>query len=139
MKWKNVLANAWALACNIALVYVCYTLCRIVFFLVNYDLFKETVGAGYFWNLMGAGLIFDTSAIVYSNALFILLFLFPLHWKECPGFYKVVRWLFAIVNGLCLSANLIDCVYFKFTGRRTTMSVFEEFRNEQGVKLLLSS
>lgn len=132
MNKKSAFANILALLSNMVLVYACYMLCRIVFFLVNYDLFKDTVDLKYFLSLMGAGLIFDTSAILYSNILFVLLFLLPLHWKECPGFYKVVRWLFTIVNGICLTSNLIDSVYFQFTGRRTTMSVFEEFRNEQG-------
>lgn len=82
-----------------------------------------------------AGIIFDTTTILYSNALFILLFLLPFHWKENATFYKVVRWIFTVVNGFFLISNLVDCVYFRFSGRRTTMSVFQEFSNEGGGNL----
>ena len=85
--------------------------------------------------LFGAGTIFDTTAILYSNALFILLFLFPFHWKEREGFYRVIRWIFVIVNTFFLLSNLVDCVYFRFSGRRTTTSVFQEFSHEAGGNL----
>lgn len=132
-KLKNtLLANVGALLCNLALVYVCYTLCRLVFLLVNWKTFGGQMDAAYLLDLFGAGLIFDTTAILYSNVLFILLFLFPLHWKERKGFYRVVRRLFVFINTVCLFANLADSVYFQFTGKRTTMSVFQEFANEGG-------
>lgn len=132
---KELFANVLTLAWNLVLVYVCYTLCRLVFLFVNWDTFSGHLTWGYAVSLFGAGIIFDTTAILYSNALFILLFLFPLHWKETPMFYKVVRWLFAAVNTFFLITNLIDCVYFRFTGRRTTMTVLQEFSHEGESKL----
>lgn len=128
---KSVFANVLTLACNLLLVYVCYTFSRLIFFWVNHSMFGE-MDFSYLLGLFGAGIVFDTSAILYSNVLFILLFLLPFHWKETPVYYKILRWLFVIVNGIFISANLIDSVYFQFTGRRTTMTVFKEFSNEQG-------
>ena len=59
------------------------------------------------------------------------MFLLPLHWKEENGiYYKVARWYYTIVNSFCISTNLIDCVYYQYTGKRTTMSVLNEFSNE---------
>lgn len=124
---KELFSNVLTLAWNLLLVYVCYTLCRLAFLFVNWDTFSEHLTFGYAMSLFGAGIIFDTTAILYSNALFILLFLFPLHWKETPVFYKIVRWVFASVNTFFLITNLIDCVYFRFTGRRTTMTVCRNF------------
>lgn len=132
---KDLFSNVLSLVWNLLLVYVCYTLSRLVFLCVNWDTFSEHLTFGYAMSLFGAGIIFDTTAILYSNALFILLFLFPLHWKETPVFYKIVRWVFASVNTFFLITNLIDCVYFRFTGRRTTMTVLQEFRNEGDGKL----
>ena len=132
---KELFSNVLSLVWNLLLVYVCYTLCRLAFLFVNWDTFSEHLTFGYAMSLFGAGIIFDTTAILYSNALFILLFLFPLHWKETPVFYKIVRWVFASVNTFFLITNLIDCVYFRFTGRRTTMTVLQEFRNEGDGKL----
>lgn len=132
---KDLFSNVLSLVWNLLLVYVCYTLSRLVFLCVNWDTFSEHLTFGYAMSLFGAGIIFDTTAILYSNALFILLFLFPLHWKETPVFYKIVRWVFASVNTFFLITNLIDCVYFRFTGRRTTMTVLQEFRNEGDGKI----
>lgn len=95
---KGVFSNVLTLVWNLLLIYICYSLCRLVFLLVNWDTFSGHMNFSYALSLFGAGIIFDTSAILYSNALFIFLFLFPLHWKENAAFYKVVRWIFTVAN-----------------------------------------
>ena len=127
---KNLFSNVLTLSWNLLLVYLCYTLCRLIFLCVNWEMFNDHLTFVYGLSLLGAGIIFDTTAILYSNALFLLLFLFPLHWKENIRFYKITRILFTTVNSLFLISNLADCVYFRFTGRRTTMSVLQEFSHE---------
>lgn len=129
------MANLLPLIWNLVLVYIVYFICRLAFVLVNWDVFGGNLSFGYAMSLFGAGVIFDTTAILYSNALFILLFLFPFHWKENARFYQVVRWLFTIVNSIMLITNLIDCVYFGYTGKRTTTSVLQEFQHEGGGNL----
>ena len=133
---KNLFSRVGALLANLLLVYIGYSITRLAFMLENLPLFSGHLSAGYVFELFSAGLIFDTTAIMYTNALFILLFLFPLHWKENQAYYNVVRWLFVVINGIGLSANLMDSVYFRFSGRRTTMSVFEEFSHEGGGNIL---
>lgn len=129
------MANLLPLIWNLVLVYIVYFICRLAFVLVNWDVFGGNLSFGYAMSLFGAGVIFDTTAILYSNALFILLFLLPFHWKENARFYQVVRWLFTIVNSIMLITNLIDCVYFGYTGKRTTTSVLQEFQHEGGGNL----
>lgn len=119
-----------ALVGDLFLVYLLFTLCRLVFLLTNWGLYADTMTWGHGISLFAAGLIFDTSAILYTNALVILMMLFPLHWKERPGYYQVVRWIYVVCNSVALWANLCDCVYFPYTGKRTTNSVFDEFANE---------
>lgn len=114
---------------NTCLVYVAYFICRTAFYWVNINDYENIEGS-HLVNLFCAGLLFDTSAILYTNCIFLLLFLLPLPWKETKGYYRITRWLFVVINSICISTNLIDCVYFQFTGKRTTISVLNEFSNE---------
>ncbi len=119
-----------ALICNLLLVYVLFTVTRIVFTICNSTIYADHLSAGYMWQLLLAGLRFDTTAILYLNCWMILAFLLPLHYKENAKFYAIMRWLFVVINFIGLSANLCDCAYFPFTGRRTTFNVLQEFSNE---------
>ena len=125
--FKNVPA---ALLWDLLVVYCAYTLCRIVFLALNWPLYAGTITLSHGLELFGAGLLFDTPAILYTNAVILLMFLLPLHWKEHPAFYRVARWIYTIVNSIAIYMNLMDCVYFPFTGKRTTASIFAEFGNE---------
>ncbi len=119
-----------ALTVNLLVVFVLFTLCRLVFLLTNWSLYADTLSWSHAASLFAAGIIFDTSAILYTNAIVILAFLLPLHLKETPLYYKVVRWVYVVCNAVAVYSCLMDCVYFSFTGKRTTCSVFAEFSNE---------
>ena len=138
MNRPNRLLNAAipALLWDLLVVYLAYTLCRGIFTILNWSLYAGTLSLGHGLELFGAGLLFDTPAILYTNAVILLMFLLPLHWKECPGYYRVARWIYTIVNSIAVYANLMDCVYFPFTGKRTTASVFAEFSNESTGEML---
>ena len=127
---KQQLSIIGAIVWNLLIAFMAYTLCRIVFLTLNWSLYAGTLTLGHTMELFGAGLLFDTPAILYTNAIILLMFLLPLHWKERPGFYRVARWIYTIVNSIAVYMNLMDCVYFPFTGKRTTASVFAEFSNE---------
>ena len=144
----NSLKNFFKSSCigaailNMAMAYVAFMLCRVVFFLVNYSTFAPYMS----WNLAGqmlrGAMVFDTSALLYLNALYLVVTLLPLHVKETKVFHNVAKWCYIIPNAVGVMANLIDAVYFQYTGRRTTMTVFSEFGNENnlagifGVELL---
>jgi phosphoglycerol transferase MdoB-like AlkP superfamily enzyme len=115
---------------DLLVVYIAYTLCRGIFTILNWSLYAGTLTWGHGLELFGAGLLFDTPAILYTNAIILLMFLLPLHWKEHSAYYRVARWIYTIVNSIAVYMNLMDCVYFPFTGKRTTASVFAEFSNE---------
>lgn len=120
-----------ALVLNLLLVYALFMLTRLVFVWVNGSLYDDHMSAGYLLHLCVAGLRFDTTAILYLNCWMILCFLLPLHFKErSPRYYSVLRVLFVVVNMVGLIANLCDCAYFPFTGRRTTWNVLQEFGGE---------
>ena len=86
---KELFSNVLSLVWNLLLVYVCYTLSRLVFLCVNWDTFSEHLTFGYAMSLFGAGIIFDTTAILYSNALFILLFS-----QKVLALHSTVQWLY---------------------------------------------
>ena len=125
-----------ALLWDLLVVYCAYTLCRAVFLALNWSLYAGTITLTHGLELFGAGLLFDTPAILYTNVIILLMFLLPLHWKEHPAFYRVARWIYTIVNSIAVYMNLMDCVYFPFTGKRTTASVFAEFSNESTGEML---
>ena len=79
------------------------------------------------------GLVFDTSAILVTNIPYVVLMLLPWHGKETKAYHSLCRWVYLIINGLALAVNLCDAVYFRYTMRRTTTTVFSEFSNENNL------
>jgi len=130
IKKSNPLSTVICLILNLILIYIAYEVCRIAFLLENYSMFKEDLNGTLLSEVFKGGFMFDTSSILYTNALYILLMILPLWLKESDGWQKTARWVFIICNTICIAANLIDSVYFKYTGRRTTGTVFSEFSNE---------
>ena len=112
---------------NILLLYATYMVTRIAFLLENYSTYEHVFSSPKFWDIFWGGVYFDTSAIAYTNALYILLVLFPLHLKENAKWQRFCKWLYIIINGLGLATNLGDAVYFQYTARRTTIAFFSEF------------
>lgn len=126
----NSFAPLLTVVCNLMLAYVVYFVCRIVFLLTNYSSFSDNLTAGHLMEMLRGGFLFDSSAIMYTNVLWIVMVLFPLHLKETLTYRKVCKWLFVVVNSLAVVMNLCDCVYFQYTSRRTTSTVFSEFSHE---------
>ena len=115
---------------NLMLAYVVYFLSRILYLLINYSYFAVDMTYGHLLELFMGGLVFDTSAILITNSLYIVLMLLPWHGKETRLYQQVCRWVFILINGLALCINLCDAVYFRYTMRRTTTTIFNEFSNE---------
>ena len=123
------LAPLWAVIVNLLMVYVIYALARLVYLGLNWSLLSPAL-QGCLADLIKGSLQFDTSAIAYTNMLWVVLMLLPLHFKERPTYHRVLRWLFVVLNGLALIVNLADAVYYPFTLRRTTSTILQEFSNE---------
>ena len=127
---RNILSSPLCMLVNLVLVYVVYELCRMIYLLENWSTFSSVMTWNVMRDILRGGWMFDTSAILYTNSLYILLMLLPLHLKETAIWQRVARWVFVVVNGLCVVVNLADAVYFQYTGRRTTVTVFSEFAAE---------
>ena len=132
-KRYQLLTPLAVIACNLLLAYAVYFLARIIYLTINYSYFYQDLTLVHLFELLGAGLVFDTSAILVTNIPYIVLMLLPWHGKERPAYQQLCRWVFVIVNSVALAINLIDACYFRFTMRRTTTTVFSEFANEQNL------
>ena len=121
---------------NLMLAYVVYFLSRILYLLINYSYFAVDMTYGHLLELFMGGLVFDTSAILITNSLYIVLMLLPWHGKETHIYHQVCKWVFLIINSLALFVNCCDAVYFRYTMRRTTTTIFNEFSNEGNLGLI---
>ena len=114
-----------AVVWNVALAYIVYMLARVVFLVKNYSYFEQGLTWGHLMEMFGGGLVFDTAAILVTNIPYIVMaLLLPGRWA------RWTKWTYMGINGLALAMNLADSVYFRYTMRRTTTTVFSEFRNE---------
>jgi phosphoglycerol transferase MdoB-like AlkP superfamily enzyme len=120
----------WVLILRLLLAMLLFSLCRIGFYLYNQDYFDD-ITPGVFIDIMGGGLPFDVTAVLYTNMLVLLLMVVPLEIRFRAGYQAVVKWIFFVCNGVALAANTSDFIYFRFTGRRTTADVFQQFEHEQ--------
>ena len=123
-------SNLLAVLINLAFAYIIYMITRVAFVLENWDLFGAGWGALTTSDLLAGSLRFDTAAIFYTHALWIVLMLLPVHLKERPWWHTLCKYIYVTVNTLAIFLNLSDAVYSRFTGRRTTATFFSEFSNE---------
>ena len=121
-----------ALLWNFALLYLLYFLCRVVYILEFWDIYATGWSQLSIGNLLHGGFLFDTSAIIYTNLLYaaLLLLPWPLKWKGSRAWHIATKCVFVVVNALMLIINLVDTVYSRYTGRRTTWTFFSEFAQE---------
>lgn len=118
------------------LLMILFSACRILFFLFNKDFFPNTTFSGLTTILWG-GLQFDTTAILYTNILYFFLFLIPFTFRYNAVYQSILKYFFLITNSLAIGSNCADIIYFQFTMRRTTASVFSEFKNEENFGSLI--
>lgn len=131
-------STVFALLLNLFWVYVMYFICRVVFLLSNWQLFGTGMTLPSLLTMFRGGFLFDTSAVFYTNSLYILLVLFPLHYKEVGWYRSMTKWVYVAVNSLCMLINLADTVFFAFRRQRVTTAVFREFGGEGNIANIVS-
>lgn len=133
MKKGFLLRNIYAvLAYRMLLIMFLFTLCRAGFFLFNMKMFPE-VDMSQFVRMLGGGIVFDISAAVYINILFIVLSILPFDFRYNNIYQVFLKYLFIITNGIAIAMNGMDFVYFRFIGKRATADVFQTFGNEKNM------
>jgi len=129
---KNIYS---ALILRLLIILLLFSICRIGFYLFNIPFFPDVTFMK-FLKMMWGGLKFDISAILYTNLLFVLLHLLPFPFRYNKHYQQVLKYLFFVFNGIALAANAADFIYYKFTLKRTTSEVFQEFANESNIPKL---
>lgn len=127
-----------ALFYRILLAYLFYFITRVLFYLYNTDLIVVDSILEFF-RLYYHGLAFDTTAILYSNGLFILLSILPLVVNTRKGFQKFLFYLYFITNLIAWSTNFIDLIYYRFIFSRTTIAVMDSLEHESNKATLFGN
>ena len=108
---RKSLSPVVALLHNLLLAYLVYMMCRVAYVAENWHLFSAGWERLSLAQLLAGSLRFDTSAIIYTNVLYILMMLIPQPWRRRKGWQNAARWLFVVVNAVAVVANLCDAVY----------------------------
>lgn len=114
---------------RMALVMFLFTICRVLFYLFNTGYYPNMTTSHLFTLLLG-GMRFDALALVYVNSLYLVAMLIPFKFRYNNVYQKVFKVWYVLTNSVAIAANSIDIIYFRFTMRRTTATVFSEFSNE---------
>lgn len=117
------LQEALVLIKRILLVMILLTTTRLLFLLFNIDHFSDISFSGLLRIFLG-GLQFDISAFLFMNMLYVLLYILPFTFRYHRVYQNVLKYLFFVVNGLALAANILDFFYFDFILKRSTADVF---------------
>ena len=120
---------------NLAVVYAAFLLCHPVFIWYNWSSLQGSM-SGMFWPMLKGALVFDTAGIMYISAIYMVLLMFPFHYKEKLWYYKLTKVILVALASAAIMANLIDTVYFPYTGCRSTLKVLDEFSNEGGAQMV---
>ncbi|MDR1762887.1 MAG: LTA synthase family protein [Dysgonamonadaceae bacterium] len=125
-----------ALVLNMLLALALYYACRLAFYLFNLGLFPD-LSAEHLLALFRGGLKFDVSALIYTNIIYILLQIIPFRFRTNAVYQTAAKWIFIAVNSIAIIANCTDIIYFRFSNRRTTASLFSEFKHENNALKVL--
>lgn len=95
-----------------------YTFCRIFFFITYFQIFSAQPVTKIILAFI-SGIWFDTSAVVYSFGLVILMHIIPLPIRNKIGYQFAIKLIFMLAVVLGLTLNFIDIGYFTFSGKRS--------------------
>jgi len=118
-----------ALCYRLFLAYLFYFVARVLFFVYNYKMLKVD-SVSDFLALAYHGMVFDTAAILYLNALFVVCSILPLWITTKKGYQKFLFYLYFVCNLIGYATNFIDFIYYRFTYARTTIAIMDIVKNE---------
>lgn len=123
---------------RLVLVYLFYFVARLLFFIYNASLLKiDTIYE--FFRLYWHGLAFDTTAILYSNGLFIILSIIPAVINTKRSYQNMLFYVYFLSNITVWSSNFIDLIYYRFIFSRTTFAAIDSLEHESNKMLLFSN
>lgn len=125
--------HPWVVAVsNWLLVMAIFSVSRLFYYLTNMSSYPD-VSTVHLLEMLYGGIRFDMTALLYLNSVYLLMELLPLRLRGNATYQQVARWFYWIPNGLAIVVNCVDMVYMQFTGRRTTITFFTEFQNDNNL------
>jgi phosphoglycerol transferase MdoB-like AlkP superfamily enzyme len=125
-----------ALIVRILLAYFFYFIARVLFFIYNQNLVAID-GPTDFLALCYHGLVFDTTTILYVNALFIIVSVIPAVINTKSNYQKVLFYLYFVTNLLAYATNFVDFIYYRYSFNRSTRASLDILQNESNKSALL--
>jgi len=115
---KNYTASLKVFLYRYFLIFLIYQICNVFFYTLNFKHFDPIT----LQNIIGS-ILFDFSAISYVTFIFLIAHAIPGNFKYNRTYQSALKISFYLLNLLFIATNLIDIVYFRFTGRRSTFSM----------------
>lgn len=123
---------------RLLLAYLFYFVTRLLFFIYNASLLK--IDSTYeFFRLYYHALAFDTTAILYSNGLFIIMSVLPLVINTKRSYQNILFFVYFLSNIVVWSTNFIDLIYYRFIFSRTTFAAMDSLEHESNKMLLFGN
>jgi len=114
---------------RLLLIMAFYSAFRAIFYLFNASFFPN-VQLSNLLTIFKGGLMFDLSAMLYLNLLYVFFYILPLPFKFSSAYQRFLKIMFITFNGLGFALNSIDIIYYRFILKRTTYNVFNILENE---------
>lgn len=123
---------------RLLLAYFFYFVTRFLFFIYNSSYLK--IESTYeFFRLYYHGLAFDTTAILYSNGLFIIMSVIPAVVNTKRYYQNILFYVYFLCNLTFWSSNFIDLIYYRFIFSRTTFAAMDSLEHESNKMLLFGN
>ena len=121
---------------RILLVHIAYLLLRVLFVFFNNDIVQVYDLENFFY-LSILGLRFDSSAIAYSNLLFIFFSVLPLSFLREKKHQFLSALIYFTSNSFFLILNFIDFAYYRFNLNRMMGNFLESISQESNKVTLI--
>lgn len=121
---------------RIVLLYIILMGLRALFYLYNSALIGA-LPSNEIGSMLHGAWQFDTVSLLYTNAVFILLSLLPLHIRERGWWQSVMYWYYVIANGvMVVGLNIADAIYFRYTQKRFSADEIFFADNDNSLQLI---
>ena len=121
---------------RILLVHIAYLFLRVLFVFFNNDI-VQVYDLEIFFYLSVLGLRFDSSAIAYTNLLFIVFSVLPLSFLRLKKHQYFSTLVYFISNIIFLTLNFIDFAYYRFNLNRMMGNFLESISQENNKVILI--
>jgi phosphoglycerol transferase MdoB-like AlkP superfamily enzyme len=133
MKKSQISGNIYTvLAYRILIVMVLFSVSRVGFYVFNYKMFPD-IPFSQLLTILRGGLLFDISATVYINLIFIFFNSIPFEIRYNRIYQEILKYFFLITNAIAIAINSADFIYYRFVLKRATTDVFQTFEHENNL------